>query len=83
MISLALFLPMHQNSFFLTVSYTELLCLVTFVDIQSGEDEKLTNKNRNPENEDKEDSYISPDSVFRPLDLARYQSNNFSVEINI
>lgn len=41
---------------------------------------KLTKKNGNPENED---SYIRPDSVFRPLDLARFQSNDFSVEINI
>lgn len=41
------------------------LSLVDFGDIWSGEDEKETKKNGNQENEDKEDSHIMPDTVFR------------------
>lgn len=41
------------------------LSLVDFGDIWSRENEKKTKKNGNQENEDKEDSHIMPDIVFR------------------
>lgn len=55
---------MLLNKFLLTMFFIQL-SLVDFGDIWSRENEKKTKKNGNQENEDKEDSHIMPDIVFR------------------